>query len=962
MATDMATDMTQADETTYRFVPEARRLDDLFTRYEEERRRAGLATALERVSPAQRIDAVTAIFGLNGARGWHRQPGEDSADLWLRYLSPVLAETRQSAAALEIAAREDLPGVFEPPIEPAGRPPPLPDLLVEDPWWREEHEEPPPPSTRELLVERLKNALRRPAIRGALAVGLATLLVGLYLALTPSGDPATDGTGTPIRVATARPSPMVTPDRANAATNDPFGDEYRRALGVALTAQQQAEALTPRQLAAIYAGESDSIGEPAMFLSAMRRRWPLPPDAAIPLDPGGALALQHFAWAFVATEQGAATPLNRPALDRATPDDTFLARWLEGVAAGRSPARSGAAGLMDSTTPTTAWPGWLAGLAFLPALAALAWSAASFLPALIAALTNPQARRVGVEANLPAGALALTAPPPARRLARQISWQEPGIARRIHADRSVRATVRAGGFPTIVPRRAPRSAHYVFLVPRLHPADHERDRVSRFIEAIARGGVSLDVYDYDRDPRTLIPRTVNGDPRGGVLDLRALRERHAEARLVLVTDGAELVDYFTQRPHAFIAEELALWPRRMLLTPLPLSEWGEREFRLAQALDAIVGRATPEGFHDLALGFGERAARPPQTRAGGDRGEDDLLTRLVDWLEASDQLLAGDAIPARPSVLRYDDPVLTSDAEPPAGEQAALIDDLRRWLGPYGFHWLAATAAYPQLRFAITLYLGLRITIGLGPLAVPLYDERRLAQLSLLPWFRNGHMPHWLRRALFAALTPASRQRIRDAVDTMLNGAPLPTGAPVPAGSHLPIWRPEAGGLDIPHDAVMADLWLAERSDIVPMLRGGAFSRIFRDHLREVATRRLAVIGLTLAWCLGAFWLWPAALSAPHPPGAWFPLLAYGTATGLCGGLLAIIRHHRAAPEETNRAEGTEPVPDTASATTVAPEEREGGTTPGDAPAPPSPFEILSSEEPASSSSRSDETETERRK
>lgn len=885
----------RAEGLTYRFVPDAGRLEQLFARYEEERRRAGLATQMERVTPAQRIDAVVAMLGLNGARGWHRRPDESGAELWLRYLTPVLAETRQSAAALAAAAREGLPGTFDPPIDEP-RPRFTLDEAEDVPDWHDEART-APPSAAGLLAERLRNALRRPWVRLSLALGLVLVAaLALHLARPPADNTAPDATGAPVAVSAVRPA-ALTGVRPATVGDDPFGDDFRRALTIAMTAQAQDGALTPRQLAALYAGESDVIGEPAIFLAAMRRHWPLPPDEALPSNPAGALALIHYAWAFVAAEHGAPTPPEPPPLDRATPEDQMLQGWLGRLTAGTAPPPPAAGTASAGAAAASGWPAWLAALPFLPVAAALAWGLATFLPALIAALTNPEARRLGVEVELPAGALALTAPPPARRLARQISWQGPGIARRIHADRSVRATVRAGGFPTIVRRREPRSVHYLFLVPRLSAADHERERVSRFIEAIARGGLSLDVYDYDPDPRTLMARTVEGDRRGGVLDLRALRERHAEARLVLVTDGAELVDYFTQRPHAFVAGELALWPRRMLLTPVPPGEWAEREFRLAQALGAPIGRATPEGFQDLIVGFGERAARPPAARIAGESeaGEAGLVTRVVDWLEASEARLPGASIPPRPDALRYDDPMLTSDAEPPAEEQAALIRDLRHWLGPAGFHWLAATAAYPQLRFAITLYLGLRLSTRLGLVTTPLFDERRLAQLSLLPWFRRGHMPPWLRRALFAAVAPDSRRRIREAVDSMINGDPL-VADDLPAGSHLPIWRPEPGGREIPVDAVMADLWLADRSDLAPLLRGGAFARLFRDQLRQVAATRLAIIGLALAWSLGAFFLWPSAAAAPHAPGVWFPLIAYGTATALVGAILAAIadrRRHR---------------------------------------------------------------------
>ncbi|WP_141728162.1 hypothetical protein, partial [Devosia insulae] len=99
---------------TYRFVPTTEGLNAFFRRYEAERQRSGIATGLAHVSPQQRIDTIVTILGLNSAGGWQRNAGEDGQQVWLRYLTPVLAETRDSALALAAAADAGLPGLFEP--------------------------------------------------------------------------------------------------------------------------------------------------------------------------------------------------------------------------------------------------------------------------------------------------------------------------------------------------------------------------------------------------------------------------------------------------------------------------------------------------------------------------------------------------------------------------------------------------------------------------------------------------------------------------------------------------------------------------------------------------------------------------------------------------------------------------------------------------------------------------------
>ena len=866
---------------SYRFVPTARGLMDLFRRYEEERSQGGMADALLRVSPSQRVDTVVTILGLNAAGGWRRAEGEGAKELWLRYLTPVLAETRESAAALAVALDGGLPGEFEPPIDPPAETtgPPLGLLKLPESL---QSRKPPPPAWRLWFadkVERLHFALAGWRAKALVLAAVLPIALGvawqmglgeiLYLPVcTDCGpvDPVEDqdngGGG-------VRPHPGPIPDPN---PDDPAGDDYRAALAVTVAAVDQHNwSITPRALAQIYAGESDFIADAETFLTAMLKHWPEDPDTPLQRNAAGAQGLQQYAAAFATLEAG--RQVSARSLERNTAEDEFLRGRL---------AIFNSDGDAGPPRPAVAqtWPTWLPWLAFLPLLPALLLAAVTFRPAVRASLTNPEAGARGKPVELPLDGLIVSAPAPERRLARQIAWREPVAGRRIHGERSIRATLARGGFLTPVMRRRPLLAEYVFLVPRRRIDDHERDRVSRFIDALASGGLSVQAYDYDPDPRSLMPR--RGDETfSPSFDLRGLRERHPDARLVLVTDGTELVDYFTLKALPFVADELAKWPARMLLTPVPMAEWGEREMNIADALGGLVGRATPDGFRDLATAFGDRPKQPPRPVAasrlpGGEKG---MIQRVVSWLvETERRLGAAESVAERPPAVRFDDPVLRSDAPPPDAEIKTLLRELHRWLGPRGFHWLAACAVYPQLRFGVTIYLGLKITAHYGALEVPLFSERLLAQLTLLPWFRVGHMPPWLRKALLDALPEEQRSGIRAAVDAMLNCTPvLPEGVTLPPEARLPVWRPETEGLDVPPDAVMADLMM--RDENAPQLKGDAFERIFGPHMRQALTVRALAMAGVFAWCLAAWWLWPRPAEAPHAQGAWLPLFLYLAAT-----------------------------------------------------------------------------------
>jgi hypothetical protein len=883
---------------TYRFVPTAEALSTFFSRYEAERQRSGIATSMAHVSPQQRIDTIVTILGLNSAGGWRRIDGENAQQIWLRYLTPVLAETRDLALALAAATDGGLPGLFTPEIAAEAAPAPVKSPgpapwkpSPAGPWWN---------TLPPLLAEYARTVLRDVRILGAAALVLLALALGWWF-VDRDPDPIVDAPPTaPIvaiepKLANSAVEPAGTTPDAVDAPLDEAGRSYRAALEVTLeaTAEQQGS-ITPIELARVYAAESAVIADPGLFLAAMLEDWPLPADRAIPRDRNGAYALTRYAATFDALERGDPYAVDRPALDRSAREDETLRDDVTAFGIGDDAAEVPEAAAIR---PALSWPDWLKWLAFLPMIGVAAWAQFTQLSAFKAQLTNPAMGATGIATSLPAETLTLTDPLPARKLTRQISWREPGLARRIHAAASIRSTIRNGGYLTLVPRLRRRTSDFLFLVPRLRDNDHEYDRTARLIESLRRGGLSITVYDYAPDPRTLYPSAI-GRPRAiadTVLDLRAVRELHTEARLVLVTDGAELVDYFTSRPLPFVAEELASWPNRMLLTPVPVTEWGEREMNLGEALNAVIGRAGPESFADLALAFGEHPKPPPEASRlepldRADASERASIARVLTWVDAAERLLGGrTAAPDRPRSIRLGEPMLTSDAEPPDEFQRELVGELRAWLGPLGFTWLAACAAYPQLRFAITVYLGLRIVVERGPLREPLYTEPRLAQLTLLPWFRTGRMPPWLRRALFAALTAGQRTRVRTAIDDMLNGAGHTAFADLPREAQLPIWRQQAMGVEIPADAVMADLLFRDRAEVDPVIKGGAFSAIFRDVALRAQQLRLMLLGAGLLWCIIAFLLVPAPGPAPQPIGQWLPLVLYVVATAVIGGVCGIL-------------------------------------------------------------------------
>jgi hypothetical protein len=128
---------------------------------------------------------------------------------------------------------------------------------------------------------------------------------------------------------------------------------------------------------------------------------------------------------------------------------------------------------------------------------------------------------------------------------------------------------------------------------------------------------------------------------------------------------------------------------------------------------------------------------------------------------------------------------LMSEA-PPEAEQAELLRQLRAYLGPQAFLWLAAAAVYPQVSLALTEFL-VPFLASAGAEEADTSTESKdataqrhevwLLALMALPWFRHGQMPDWLRLGLLRTLPPATLATLRTALHELLNATPTASAA-----------------------------------------------------------------------------------------------------------------------------------------------------------------------------------------
>ena len=478
-----------------------------------------------------------------------------------------------------------------------------------------------------------------------------------------------------------------------------------------------------------------------------------------------------------------------------------------------------------------------------------------------------------------------------RQAARQLRRPEPGVQRQLDIDASVRASAAQAGLFAAVHRQRRSTPEYLVLVDRLRPGDAQAHWAIEAARDLAAEGVSLALYEFDHDPRLVAPlrtqRVARHDAAQAALPLASLASPLGGRGLIVLGDGAGLIDTRSGHLQPWLQAALAPWPRRVLVTPRPMAAWGAAEQVLAGA-----------GLADHQPSF----LLVPQ--------QSDAWVAAAMWLRLG-QLGSVAPVPGAPAdlpaQLADDSGRWLADSPPDAQDLAQLLQQLRACLGPTAYTWLAACAAYPHISADLTAYLAGQLSDAVvsadaspgqkartkGPDDARLL-EARLVAIAQLPWSRHGLMPDWLRRALLVSLPAATRVRVREVLQQLLRTAgqagfsigAIATDAPAApaAGQASPAasrwwqglkrrigWRavietePATSPLrDVIYLRVLrgdfdSDLSLAVGDELAKALGSGLQKRLSRNPLRWAAAAGLSFVFAVrwMAWALMLTWQAP---------------------------------------------------------------------------------------------------------
>lgn len=291
-------------------------------------------------------------------------------------------------------------------------------------------------------------------------------------------------------------------------------------------------------------------------------------------------------------------------------------------------------------------------------------------------------------------------------LANTFRRRQEGQVATLNIPRTIGATMEKLGFTDLRFTYHTRPAHYLFLIDQQNEVSHQAQLFRYLVEMLEGQDVLADVFFY----KNSLSRCWNRlHPDGLSLDQLALQ--YADRRLVVFGDGYRLLDEAEegQALHKEQADTLRHWPRRMLITSVPVASWTYREAWLYQ-LWAV--------FHADLSGLMQAAHFV-------ENGMDDenLPPTFAEW-ECLCRRSRIDADTARD----WDTPAEHRNYLREAGDPDEAL-----------YRWLRALAVYPELNWNVTIAVG-------KALGIEVRYEHLLA-LARIPWLQTGAMKPALRRA-----------------------------------------------------------------------------------------------------------------------------------------------------------------------------------------------------------------------
>ncbi|WP_300039516.1 hypothetical protein [uncultured Roseobacter sp.] len=303
---------------------------------------------------------------------------------------------------------------------------------------------------------------------------------------------------------------------------------------------------------------------------------------------------------------------------------------------------------------------------------------------------------------------------------------------RIDPERTASLAARtAGRAITLAWMSESHSVAHLVLVDRRNQTDHLGALGDLVLERLQQAGVEAQAYDLLADPSRLIRCRTPVTEAATIRSAAALSDEHRGDVVVFVAEAGRLLDRFGRSLAPWVAGYGA--PRMLaLMTPRPRAHWGRAERTLID-MGVAVFPISAAGVRDyVRYRVASLSERPQAVPEASPEVPSWSLSEAVEEVEEADQ-------------------------DEDAREDAVFA--LQSALSPRAFGLLSVLSIFPLLLPELTLRMRKLLFEG-GAGATDI-----VAELSALPWFREGRLPFWLRVSLVSGLPEARGAAARDVIE-----------------------------------------------------------------------------------------------------------------------------------------------------------------------------------------------------
>ncbi|MEK7255570.1 MAG: hypothetical protein AAB316_12550, partial [Bacteroidota bacterium] len=139
---------------------------------------------------------------------------------------------------------------------------------------------------------------------------------------------------------------------------------------------------------------------------------------------------------------------------------------------------------------------------------------------------------------------------------------------------TLRATIRAGGLPTFIPRRRKRAPRYLALIEQQSPRDHFAGFAAELVRELNRRDLEADYYFFEKSPARCWKSVRDLDSH---VHLEWLKTEWEGARLLLIGTASNFINLRTGEPSNLALDLPDAWEKIALLATNSPLEWGAAE-------------------------------------------------------------------------------------------------------------------------------------------------------------------------------------------------------------------------------------------------------------------------------------------------------------------------------------------------------------------------------------------------